>query len=251
MTQDGYLTHDHEIRAALRLVNEGTAYFDRTLATLPDSHFLGASLLPNWTRRHVVAHVAFNAQALCRLVEWAATGVEKQMYESSEAREAQIEEGAELTTGELRSLSRESAEALDAAWRGLSDRAWNAHVSMAKGPSFRATHTIWLRTREVWLHAVDLDSGASFADFPRSLTERLLFDVVSTWRSRRAEESIPNFVLHPIDHSVPIAVGDRNGSDAITLRGTAVDLTRWATGRSTLGISAGVGAAVPTPPRWM
>ncbi|MEO7348676.1 MAG: maleylpyruvate isomerase family mycothiol-dependent enzyme [Terrimesophilobacter sp.] len=251
MTPGDYLTRDPELLDALQLAHEGTEFFDHTLGALPDGHFLGASLLPGWSRRHVISHVAYNAQALARLAAWASTGVKTPMYESAEARNRQIEEGASLSPNELRTLHRDSAETLDSAWRELSDQAWNALVSMQTGPPFAATHTIWLRTREVWLHAVDLDSGASFADFPPRLVERLLVDVVSTWRNRTADNAVPNFVLVPTDRGRQVAVGSDDGSDAITLRGTAVDLARWATGRSILGITVDSVGQVPAAPRWL
>ena len=251
MKQHEYRTHDPEIRAALQLVNEGTSYFDRVLDALPDAGLTGASLLPGWTRQHVIAHVAFNAQALMRLVEWAATGVESRMYESTAAREAQINDGQHLPAGKLRALHRESAEALDAAWRGLSDEAWQAQVRMQSGPPFPAITTIWMRTREVWLHAVDLDSGASIDDFPANLVDHLLANVLSAWRNRQAAEDVPNFVLVPTDQGATRGVGALDDPEAIFLRGTAVDLTRWATGRGFLGITAESGGPVPTAPRWI
>lgn len=246
-----YLTHDPEIRAALRLMTEGTQYFNRTLEDLPDTHLDGASLLPGWTRRKVISHVAYNAQAILRLVEWAATGVEQSMYESSEARDAQIEEGATLPAKQLRELSHESASALDAAWRELSDEAWKSQVKMASGPPFPATVTIWMRTREMWIHAVDLDSGASFVDFPQNMINHLLANVLSAWRGRQAAEDIPNFLLIPNDQGLPQGVGALDDPDAIIVRGASVDLARWATGRSFLGITTDAGGAVPTAPRWI
>lgn len=249
--RDDYLTQHPEIRAALRLVTEGTEYFDRTLAALPDTHLDGASLLPEWSRRQVVSHVAFNAQALQRLVKWASTGVEHSMYESTEARNAQIDEGVSLPATQLRELHRESAEALDVAWRELSDEGWSAQVRMASGPPFPASSTIWLRTREVWIHAVDLNSGASFDDFPPNLIDHLLANVVSSWRGRREAERMPNFVLTPSDRGGPKGVGTLDDADAVVVRGPAVDLTRWATGRSFLGVTLASGGPVPNAPRWI
>ena len=52
----------------------GTAFFARQLGELPDDELDGPSLLPGWTRRHLVAHVGYNAQAIARLVQWASTG---------------------------------------------------------------------------------------------------------------------------------------------------------------------------------
>lgn len=251
MTRDDYLTRDPDIRKALSLVNDGTDYFSRTLDALPDSHFSGASLLPDWTRGHVAAHVAYNANALMRLAEWAVTGEEKKMYESSEGRNAEIEKGAVLPANELRALHRETAEALDAAWRELSDEEWHAKVRMATGPEFPTMTTIWMRTREVWLHAVDLDSGASFADFPSNLVDHLLANVLSAWRARQSAEEIPNFVVSPTDRGGPKSVGAIDAPDAVILKGTAVDLARWATGRGFLGITNADGGPVPAAPRWI
>src|SRR5690606_16135534 len=98
-------THDLKLRATLGLARQGTAYFARHLDLLSDADFDAPSLLPGWSRRHVVAHVAFNARALTRLASWAATGVERAMYESAEKRDAEIEEGATRSPAELRELA--------------------------------------------------------------------------------------------------------------------------------------------------
>ncbi|MBX3091710.1 MAG: maleylpyruvate isomerase family mycothiol-dependent enzyme [Cryobacterium sp.] len=251
MARSDYLTHDPDIRASLALVSEGTAYFDRTLAQLPDAGLDGSSLLPGWTRRHVIAHVCFNAQGLLRLVDWAATGVETPMYASTEERDAEIERGAQLSASELRALVVRTSDELDEGWRNLNDEGWHAHVRMTNGPEIPATTTIWLRTREVWLHAVDLNSGGTLDDFPPSLIDHLLSNVLSAWRGRRGDENIPNFVLAPTDRGAPKGVGDIDDPDAITVSGTAVDLTRWATGRGFLGITSANGKPIPRAPRWI
>jgi maleylpyruvate isomerase len=251
MTRGDYLTHDPEIRASLALMSEGTAYFDRTLAQLPDMGFDGSSLLPDWSRRHVIAHVCYNALGLLRLVHWAATGIETPMYASSEERDAEIERGAALPAGELRALVVRTSNELDEGWRALTDEAWHAQVRMRQGPQIPATTTIWLRTREVWLHAVDLNSGATCDDFPPALIDRLLSNVLSAWRGRASEEGIPNLVLSPTDRGAPKGIGAVDDPSAIVIRGTAVDLTRWATGRGYLGITTANGKPVPVAPRWI
>ena len=50
--------------------------------------------LPGWSRGHVLAHIAGNADSLVNLLTWAATGVEHPQYASQEARDAAIEAGA-------------------------------------------------------------------------------------------------------------------------------------------------------------
>jgi maleylpyruvate isomerase len=236
---------------AFALAHKGDDYFERTLARLADDEFATPSLLPGWSRAHVVAHVAYNAQGLLRLVEWATTGVETPMYASSEARAEEIERGATLTAPELRELSARATADLEAAWRALTPDTWQAEVRTLQGATIRATTTLWMRAREVWLHAVDLDSGASSDDFDADLPDHLLADVLSNWRGRRAVESLPNFVLAPTDRDDPRAVGEVDDPDAIALSGTAADLARWATGRGSAGVAMASGGLVPQPPRWL
>ncbi len=67
-----------------------------------DDDFVRPTALPGWTRRHLVAHVAANADALGNLVRWAATGRRTPMYATPEERAAGIEQGARMSADELR-----------------------------------------------------------------------------------------------------------------------------------------------------
>ena len=59
----------------------------RTVAALTDSQARAPSLLPGWTRGHVVTHLARNADALRNLLTWARTGIPTPMYPSRQARD--------------------------------------------------------------------------------------------------------------------------------------------------------------------
>lgn len=243
-------TQDPDILAGLLLARRGTAYFERKLAELSDDEFDGPSLLPGWDRRHVIAHVGYNARALTHLTEWAATGVETPMYPTPEARNAEIEFGATLSPAALRNLSAHAAVHLNVEWRDLEPDAWKAEVRTAQGRIVPASETVWMRTREVWLHAVDLDNGGSVTDFPAELVDRLLTDVLGAWSRRQAEEGIPNFILRAEDRDDVRSVTG-NTDDGIELRGSAAALARWATGRGAIGVRTADGSPVPTPPRWL
>lgn len=67
-----------EARSWARL---GTTLFVRA-ADLGADALDEPSTLPVWTRKHLVAHVAANADALGHLVHWAATGERTPMYAS-------------------------------------------------------------------------------------------------------------------------------------------------------------------------
>src|ERR1700689_2077692 len=64
------------------------------MAGLSDAAARQPSLLPGWSRGHVLTHLARNAEGSTRLLTWARTGVPGYEYESAEARAAEIEAGA-------------------------------------------------------------------------------------------------------------------------------------------------------------
>ena len=96
----------------LTWMDHGTKLFLAALAGLSDGELDEPIGLPGWTRRHVVAHVHDNAEALRRLVAWASTGVETPMYASKKQRSDEIEHGATLPADLLRANVARSAEAL-------------------------------------------------------------------------------------------------------------------------------------------
>jgi maleylpyruvate isomerase len=159
----------------LKWIDEGTALCRGALSELE-----GPSLLPDWSRRHVAAHLYLNAEALGNLVEWARTGEEHPMYESPEARNADIEQAALLPADEIRASFDQACARLREAMTALTDEQWQATVRNSRGVTIRATEIPWMRTREVMIHAVDLDAGIAFADLPADFVEALCNDLRST-----------------------------------------------------------------------
>lgn len=235
--------NDLDLAERLDIAREGTAYFARRLATLADEEFDGPSLLAGWTRRHLVAHVAYNGAALCRLVDWAATGVETPMYESMEARAREIDEGATLSAGSLRNLFTHTANRLDEKWRNLPADAWSAEVRTTQGRMVPASETAWMRNREVWIHAVDLGNGGRFEDFPDVVLDSLLDDIVGMWR-RKGEGA--GLVLEVGERRFVVVEDGPPITD--TVAGPLAAVVRWATGRGAVGLTAG---SDRTPPRWL
>jgi maleylpyruvate isomerase len=244
---------DPQLLAGLLLARRGQAYFSRKLNELRNDELDAPSLVAGWTRRHVVAHVGLNARALTRLTEWAATGVETPGYASPGERDQEIEFAATLPARALRNLCAHAAVHLDVEWRDLPEEAWHAPVRTALGRVVPASETVWMRTREVWVHAVDLDNGGSFGDFPAELVDALLADVVGAWRRRLGPAGLPPLVLEPTDRedTYPLVPDGTASAGTVTLRGTAAALARWATGRGAAGVLASDGGAVPPPPRWL
>jgi maleylpyruvate isomerase len=156
-----------------------TELFLKALDSVEDPALDEPCALPGWTRKHLVAHVHFNALALGRLTHWAATGHQTPMYASGEQRRAEIADGARLPSAELRALARQSAVALPAAFDDLDEVGWAREIVTIQGRRLPATALPWLRTREAAVHAVDLRAGVHFDDLPEDLLLALAGDVLA------------------------------------------------------------------------
>ena len=236
---------EDELPQRLSWAQEGAELFFAHLDKLDDASFARDTALPGWTIAHLVAHVGYNARALSRLVAWARTGVETPMYTSTEARNEEIERGATLPAAELRALVRETDAQLRAELAELTAEAWLAEVVTAQGRPVPAAEIPWMRTREVWVHAVDLGTGADFDRFPDTLLDALMTDITGMWQRRQQPPAVR---IMPTDRDrsweVPLA-----GERQIEVTGTAAALTRWGTGRGTRGVTSA--EPMPTPGKWL
>ncbi|QCB98040.1 maleylpyruvate isomerase family mycothiol-dependent enzyme [Arthrobacter sp. PAMC25564] len=247
-------TTDPELLAALLQARRGTAFFARKLNELTDAELDGDTLLPGWTRRHITAHIGYNARAIARLVEWAATGVETPMYASTDVRDHEINFGATLSPIALRHLFDHSAVHLNVEWRDLPEDAWHHKVRTIQGREVPASETVWMRSREVWMHAVDLDNGARFADIPAPVLERLLKDITGAWKTRRTDTGL---VVKVTGQDQELTFGDTTAESPTVVSGPLPAVVEWAAGRGNGGVTAAGPAAdaaqgaVPAAPKWI
>ncbi|WP_425860902.1 maleylpyruvate isomerase family mycothiol-dependent enzyme [Arthrobacter sp. TWP1-1] len=233
------LTTDPDLQDALLQARRGTAFFARKLNELTDEQLDGASLLPGWSRRHIAAHIGYNARAIARLIEWAATGVETPMYSSPTARNQEIDFGATLSPIALRNLTDHAAVHLSVEWRDLPHENWSNLVKTAQGRTVPASETVWMRTREVWLHAVDLNNGATVSDIPAPILERLLTDITGAWKTRGTDTGL---IIDIEDTDT--RYGDTDNPNAVVVSGPLTAITAWAAGRGTI-------TNAPTAPAWI
>jgi maleylpyruvate isomerase len=207
------------------------------------------SLLPGWTRGHVVTHLARNADGLVNLLLWARTGVEHPMYASRADRDADIEEGAHRMAAILREdLAAACARFADAMAR-MPEDAWDVQVTLASGRQITACEVPWLRWQETSVHLVDLDYGVGFGDLPEIHQERLLEWVVEEFAER---QDVP-----PVRLRVHLADGRQRdwelagsmlGSDSPDVGGPVTTVLAWLTGRSD---GSGLAGDVPNLPDWI
>ena len=223
-------------------VNRATARFLDSAETLTDANVSEPSLLPGWTRGHVLTHVARNADSLINLLNWARTGVETRQYAKPGDREAGIEAGAArpiaAQVADVREASARFADACD----NMPAETWTVVLADA-GP---AAGVVWRRLREVEVHHVDLAAGYTWRDWPDSFTHRLLHELITI---RRGGDP-PPVRLQPAGLSHPLDLG--TGTPAVTIGGSPQDIAAWLGGRSNGGgLTVDPPGDLPVIPDWM
>jgi maleylpyruvate isomerase len=235
----------HDIGLTRRWMRDGERFVAGTVHRIADADLCAPSLLPGWSRAHVVGHLARNAEALGRLAAWAHTGVETPMYRDRDQRAAEIEAASALPAEVLRRDLDRTAEDLERALDALNDQSWHAEVRSALGRTVPAAEIPWMRVREVWLHAVDLDAGACLADLPTEVIDALLDDVTA---SLSARDGCPAVLLEPTDRDRCWRLGPGEGKVA---RSTATELLGWLTGRDRDVQVTTPHGGLPAVPRWL
>jgi maleylpyruvate isomerase len=131
------------------------------------------SLLPGWSRAHVLGHLARNADALVRTLEGTRRGERIPMYDGEDERAADIETAAKVGPAELVDEVAASADRLDRTWSAMTPLDWQTEAVTRTGPQ-PARRLIGARWREVEIHRVDLDEGYGPGDWPASFVAPLL-----------------------------------------------------------------------------
>lgn len=248
------LVKDPQIAELLLLARRGTAYFSRKLAQLTAGDMSGPSLLPGWSRGHVVAHVGYNGRYLARFLEGVRRG-ETQVTAMNHDDAQDIDYGATLPDAALRNLHAHAAVHLNVEWRDLPVEKWETALSSEGQRTLHVADTVWGRVCEVWVHAVDLNIGARFEDFPPQLLDHLLRNVMDDGdgRSDAANEQ-PQLLLQPTEPEdiyhltcpgeklAAVTEGGAIPPRTLALEGTLAALTRWGLGRGTAGIMNPVGS---------
>ena len=230
----------------LQWIADGTGRLLADLTALDDVALDGPSLLPGWNRRYLLSHLASNASALRNLLYWARTGEERRMYASNEQRAADIAAGATAPAAELRSLVASSAQELWSDLDGLPLEAWSAQVITAQGLTRHAVEVPWMRVREVYIHAVDLDAGARFADLPPSFLTALLDDIAAR---RSSVGTSPALALIATDTDGSWQV--KGNGDATDIEAPLATLAQWLSGRPVDGLTGVSGVPAPPLPAWL
>ncbi|SCK23241.1 maleylpyruvate isomerase family mycothiol-dependent enzyme [Streptomyces sp. WMMB 322] len=218
------------LRAATSRLLAAVEQLDDATASKP-------SLLPGWTRGHVLAHVARNADALLN------TLAARPMYASAESRDADIERDAHRSVAEHLVDLRESAARLDGAFGAQRDSDWERTVALRNGVTDHAYSLPFRRWIEVELHHVDLGVGYAVDDLPATFIER---ELATMARRFAGHPGIAEPVELRTEDGVVWHTGAPGGDSAkpLVVAGSPTDLVAWLTGRST---GSGLSASAPLP----
>jgi maleylpyruvate isomerase len=217
---------DADLEGSLAAVSAATQRFVAAVSALDDADVAGPTLIPPWTRGHVVTHVARAADSYRRLLAGAVEGREVAQYPSMDFRAEQIEAGAARRVVDLVADVTDASASFAAAMRELSGPAWGARVRMRPGELRHPAVLPWIRVREIEVHHVDLAVGYGFADIPAP-TARWIIDDILFELARR--DPLPSLHLAASDTDLHRELGPPGPC----VRGTQADLLAWLSGRST------------------
>jgi len=215
-----------------------------TLATMDDLSVTEPAPLPGWTRGHVLAHIEGNAHGLARLARYLVDGVERPMYSSREARNADVTlHAAWPAVAHLEAIA-ESAAQLDRDMRGVKEDAMDNTVILGAVLQVPASRLAPQRLLEVSVHHSDLGIPTyTWRDWPSRLAEYFIPIVVADFRDGGA---------FPVDwieaDGVRLEIIEGAGSG---VRGNSLEMLAWLLGRAEGAGLEPVGiTSVPAAPPW-
>lgn len=225
---------DDSVLEALRLSDQRAI---RTVDSLSDEQWGEPSVLPGWTRGHVVAHLALNAEGFNRALDGIQDGKSQAIYDSDGSRDTAIEELATADPAAIRDRYFAATTRLRHTFGALTSDQWEERVTrVPDAPEWPVATLPTFRRREVEIHHADLACSYSAADWPLDFTIGLLDLVVP---NHRASDQSPAFTILATDLNQTWSVG----ADSPVISGPANALAWWLVGRGDgQGLSSDRGA---------
>lgn len=209
-------------RTRLEYVHRATQSTVQTVDGLTDSQWREPSLLPGWTRGHVVAHLANHAAGVARALHGLSTGRPATIYDSNEARDAGIDRLAAAPIDTIRERFLATVTEVYDALRHVSAAQEDRTVERTPGSgAIPVPELLAMRWREVEIHHADLDAGFTHHNWS------------------------PLFV----SYFLPLVSHDRAPElDLRAVSGEPADLAWWLAGR---GSGEGLTGTLPTLGPWV
>lgn len=208
---------------------------------LDDDAVRAPSALPGWTRGHVLAHLARNADALVNVL----TG--RPMYPSAEARDADIAAGAPRPLAEQLDDVRATAARLEKTAADIPVDGWSARCELRGGVTDVKARIPFRRLVEVELHHVDLDAGYTLDQLPADFVAREIAFLAARFAGNAEVPSLSLSAPGGGTWTTGAAAGVAGAPVRVT--GAPYALMGWLAGRTTgTGVRTEDGAALPTLP---
>ncbi|MEV5006692.1 maleylpyruvate isomerase family mycothiol-dependent enzyme [Streptomyces sp. NPDC056159] len=219
----------------LASVQDATERLLTAVGKMDNAAVTDQSRLPGWTRGHILAHLARNADALVNVFEG------RPMYASAETRDADIERDAP------RPLDVQLTDVRDTAARFQRTAAepadWSRTVELRNGVTDSASRVPFRRWVEVELHHVDLGIGHELEDLPAEFVEREIEFLAQRFSGH---PDVPPARLTDGTHAWD--TGQEADEPAVTVTGGRADLLGWLAGRRDGSALAVAGGALPALP---
>ncbi|RDD90029.1 maleylpyruvate isomerase family mycothiol-dependent enzyme [Streptomyces parvulus] len=225
------IDHAHDLAS----VRDATERLLTAVGKLDNASVTESSRLPGWTRGHVLAHLARNADALVNVLEG------RPMYVSGEARDADIERDAPRPLDDQLADVRESAARFQATGAAPAD--WSRTVELRNGVTDSASRVPFRRWIEVELHHVDLGIGYELEDLPAEFTARETAFLAARFTGH---PGVPPTRLTDGTHAWH--TGREADAPEVTVTGTPADLLGWLAGRREGAALTVAGGPLPALP---
>jgi maleylpyruvate isomerase len=225
------IDHAHDLVS----VRDATERLLTEVGKLDNASVTESSRLPGWTRGHVLAHLARNADALVNVLEG------RPMYVSGEVRDADIERDAPRPLDVQLADVRESAARFQDVCAVPAD--WSRTVELRNGVTDTASRVPFRRWVEVELHHVDLGIGYELEDLPAEFTERETDFLAARFAGHR--DVAPTRLT---DGTRAWSTGREAGGHEVTVTGRPADLLGWLAGRRAGSALTVEGGPLPSLP---
>lgn len=157
-----------------------------SLENLTDAECRAPSMLPNWSRGHVLTHLARNADSHTHLLIAAGNEDIADQYPGGiSARNEAIENGSDRSAADLIGDVRRSIYSLEAQWAGATPTTWSGEGRNARGAVIVISELVFLRWREVEVHHADLGREFGWQQWSELYVRLELDKQMMTWRSRK------------------------------------------------------------------
>jgi len=205
-------------------IDAATTRLLTTAERLRDHEWSSPTECAGWSRAHVLAHLALNAEGLTRALRALLESKAAPMYASQTVRDADIETLAAQPAATIRDRLRTASDGLAEVLEELPRLPADATFERTPHGQRMLAHDVpLLRLTEVEIHHADLHEGYGYADWPLETAVRLLERGVDRYDG-------PPLSAHATDLDRTYRLGSPTDGDPV-VSGPGAALAWWLTGR--------------------